>query len=97
MSTNRSMVSISPLPYLTAVPGGASRWLCAAGIRFTALSCMVATWAPVLTIALTLRCFRMAAQITPDNCSTSLISVDHIVADGHTVTFSATETIITDG
>jgi hypothetical protein len=29
-------------------------------------------------------------QITPDNCSTSLISVDQIVADGHTVTFSAT-------
>ena len=35
-------------------------------------------------------------QITPDNCSTSLISVDQIVADGHTGTFSATETIITD-
>ena len=35
-------------------------------------------------------------QITSDNCSTSLISVDQIVADGHTVTFSATETIITD-
>ena len=35
-------------------------------------------------------------QITPDNCSTSLISVDQIVADGHTVTFSATEAIITD-
>jgi hypothetical protein len=35
-------------------------------------------------------------QITPDNCSTSLISVDQIVAYGHTVTFSATETIITD-
>ena len=36
-------------------------------------------------------------QITLDNCSTSLISVDQIVADGHTVTFSsATETIITD-
>ncbi len=35
-------------------------------------------------------------QITPDNCSTSLISVDHIVADGRTATFSATETIITD-
>ena len=35
-------------------------------------------------------------QITPDNCSTSLIGVDQIVADGHTVTFSATETIITD-
>jgi hypothetical protein len=26
-------------------------------------------------------------QITPDNCSTSLIGVDQIVADGHTVTF----------
>ncbi len=24
-------------------------------------------------------------QITPDNCSTSLISMDQIVADGHTV------------
>ena len=36
-------------------------------------------------------------QITPDNCFTSLISVDQIVKDGHTVTFSATETIITDG
>ena len=35
-------------------------------------------------------------QITPGNCSTSLISVDQIVADGHTATFSATETIITD-
>ena len=35
-------------------------------------------------------------QITPDNCFTSLISVDQIVADGHTVTFFATETIITD-
>ena len=35
-------------------------------------------------------------QVTPDNCSTSLISVDQIVQDGHTVTFSATETIITD-
>jgi hypothetical protein len=35
-------------------------------------------------------------QITPDNCSTSLIGVDQIVADGHTVTFSATKTIITD-
>ena len=35
-------------------------------------------------------------QITPDSCSTSLISVDQIVADGYTVTFSATETIITD-
>ena len=35
-------------------------------------------------------------DITPDNCSTSLISVHQIVADRHTVTFSATETIITD-
>ena len=35
-------------------------------------------------------------QITPDNCSTSFISVDQIVEDGHTVTSSATETIITD-
>jgi hypothetical protein len=34
-------------------------------------------------------------QITPDNCSTSLISVDQIVANGHTVTFSATETMTT--
>jgi hypothetical protein len=34
--------------------------------------------------------------MTPDNCSASLISVGQIVADGHTVTFSATETIITD-
>jgi hypothetical protein len=47
---------------LTAVPaGGVSRWLCAAGIRFTVLSGMVVTWAPVSTIALTLRCFCMAA------------------------------------
>jgi hypothetical protein len=35
-------------------------------------------------------------QITPNNCSTSLTSVDQIVTDGHTVTFSATETIIID-
>ena len=35
-------------------------------------------------------------QITPDNCSTSLISADQIVEDGHTVTFSAAETIISD-
>ena len=35
-------------------------------------------------------------QVTPDNCSASLISVDQIVQDGHTVTFSATETIIAD-
>ena len=39
------------------------RWLCAAGIRFTALFGMVVSWAPVSTIALTLRCFRMAACI----------------------------------
>ena len=38
----------------------------------------------------------LEVQVTPDNCSTSLISVDQIVQDGHTVTFSATETIITD-
>jgi hypothetical protein len=35
-------------------------------------------------------------QITPDNCSTSLISVDQIVEDGHTVTFTKTETVIAD-
>ena len=35
-------------------------------------------------------------QVTPDNCSASLISVDQIVQDGHTVTFSATKTIITN-
>ena len=35
-------------------------------------------------------------QVTPDNCQASLISVDQIVQDGHTVTFSATETIIAD-
>eukprot|EP01036_Dinobryon_divergens_P035124 gene35124-biopygen27765 len=35
-------------------------------------------------------------QVTPDNCAATLISVDQIVQDGHTVTFSATETIITD-
>ena len=29
-------IARSPLPYLTAVPSGASRWLCAAGILFTA-------------------------------------------------------------
>jgi hypothetical protein len=38
----------------------------------------------------------LRGPITPDNCSTSLISVDQIFANGHTVTFSATETIITD-
>ena len=35
-------------------------------------------------------------QITPDNCSTSLISVDQIVEDGHTVTFTRTQTVIAD-
>jgi hypothetical protein len=35
-------------------------------------------------------------QVTPDNCAATLISVDQIVQDGHTVTFSATETIIAD-
>ena len=35
-------------------------------------------------------------QDTPDICQASLISVDQIVQDGHTVTFSATETIIAD-
>jgi hypothetical protein len=35
-------------------------------------------------------------QVTPDNCAASLISVDQIVQDGHTVTFSAHETIIAD-
>ena len=35
-------------------------------------------------------------QITPDNCSTSLISVDQLVEDGHTVTFTKTETVIAD-
>ena len=35
-------------------------------------------------------------QITPDNCSTSLISADQLDADRHTVIFSATETTITD-
>ena len=35
-------------------------------------------------------------QVTPDNCSSTLISVDQIVQDGHTVTFSATHTIIAD-
>jgi hypothetical protein len=33
---------------------------------------------------------------SPGHCPASLISVDQIVQDGHTVTFSATETIITD-
>jgi hypothetical protein len=35
-------------------------------------------------------------QVTPDNCQANLISVDQLVQDGHTVTFSATETIIAD-
>ena len=35
-------------------------------------------------------------QVTQDNCVTSLISLDQIVEDGHTVTFSKTQTIITD-
>ena len=54
MSTSVSMASYSPLPYLTAVPGGAWRWLCADGIWLTALSGIVVTWAPVSTIADTL-------------------------------------------
>ncbi len=35
-------------------------------------------------------------QVTPDNCAATLISVDQIVEDGHTVIFSKTQTIITD-
>ena len=35
-------------------------------------------------------------QVTPDNCTSTLISVDQIVKDGHTVTFSETHTIIED-
>ena len=35
-------------------------------------------------------------QVTPDNCAATLISVDQIVEHGHTVTFSKTQTIITD-
>ena len=35
-------------------------------------------------------------QVTPDNFAATLISVDQIVEDGHTVTFSKTQTIITD-
>jgi archaellum component FlaF (FlaF/FlaG flagellin family) len=35
-------------------------------------------------------------QVTPDNCTSSLISVDQIVKDGHTVTFSHDATTITD-
>ena len=33
-------------------------------------------------------------QVTPDNCQASLISVDQLVQDGHTVTFAATRTAI---
>ena len=35
-------------------------------------------------------------QVTPDNCAATLISVDQIVEDGHTVTIYKTQTIITD-
>ena len=35
-------------------------------------------------------------QVTPDNCAATLISVDQIVEDGHTVAFTRTHTIITD-
>ena len=35
-------------------------------------------------------------QVITDNCAATLISVDQIVEDGHTVTFSKTQTIITD-
>ena len=35
-------------------------------------------------------------QVTPDNCEATLISVDQIVANGHTVTFTSTSTIISD-
>jgi hypothetical protein len=35
-------------------------------------------------------------QVTPDNCTATLISVDQIVEDGHTVSFSKTHTIIED-
>ena len=35
-------------------------------------------------------------QITPDNCQASLISVDQLVQDGHTATFSATDITIAD-
>ena len=35
-------------------------------------------------------------QVTPDNCAATLIRVDQIVEDKHTVTFSKTQTIITD-
>ena len=35
-------------------------------------------------------------QVTPDNCAATLISVDQIVEDGHTVKFSKTQTTITD-
>ena len=36
------------------------------------------------------------SQVIPDNCAVTLISVDQIVEDGHTVTFSRTQTIIHD-
>jgi uncharacterized protein len=35
-------------------------------------------------------------QVTPDNCQASLISVDQLVQDGHTVTFAATNIVIAD-
>ena len=35
-------------------------------------------------------------QVIPDNCAATLISVDQIIEDGHTVTFSKTQTIITN-
>ena len=39
---------------------------------------------------------RYEVQVIPDNCAATLISVDQIVEDGHTVIFSKTQTIITD-
>ena len=33
-------------------------------------------------------------QVTPENCAATLISVDQIVEDGHSVTFSKTQMII---
>ena len=35
-------------------------------------------------------------QVTPDNCQASLINVDQLVQDGHTVTFAATNIVIAD-
>ena len=35
-------------------------------------------------------------QVIPDNCAATLISVDQIIEDGHSVTFSKTQTIITN-